>query len=70
TFIDKKIETDTLFIKASNSDYIGTNDEKLINYIFSNSKIIEIQNAGHWLHVDQPEILKTEIKNFLKNEKR
>jgi pimeloyl-ACP methyl ester carboxylesterase len=68
-FSDNKIEIKTLFIKGVDSDYIKEIDKKIIKYIFSDSEIIEIQGAGHWLHIDQPEIVKAEIKKFLIDDK-
>jgi len=43
-----------LFVKGSESDYINNLDTKDINSIYANLNIVEIQHAGHWLHVDQP----------------
>lgn len=65
-YINKKIEKETVFIKGEHSDYISKNDEKLISFIFPNSNIKTIPNAGHWLHVEQTEILADEILGFLK----
>ncbi|MDR2834813.1 MAG: alpha/beta hydrolase, partial [Bacteroidales bacterium] len=66
-FIDKKIELETLFLKAENSDYIKENDKKIIKFIFPNSKIIEIKNSSHCLHIDQPQKVIEEIMLFLNN---
>lgn len=64
-YIENKIHIKTLFIKTSDSNYINNNDKKLINFIFLNSEIIEIPDAGHWIHIEQPELLKMEISKFL-----
>ncbi len=64
-FIDKKINTEVLFIKGEESDYITRNDEKLISFIFPNSKVISLLNSGHWLHTEQPRKLAEEILVFL-----
>lgn len=65
-YINKKIPVKSLFIKASNSEYIDNNDKKLINFIFSNASIIDIENVGHWLHIEQPGKLQSLILDFLK----
>ena len=54
----------TLFLKGSNSDYISNDDSISINRNFSNSKIKEIQNAGHWLHAEQPQEFYNETMKF------
>ncbi|MFN0049760.1 MAG: alpha/beta fold hydrolase [Cytophagales bacterium] len=44
-----------LFVKGANSDfYIKPEDATLIHQIFPNSKIIAIENAGHWVQAEQP----------------
>jgi pimeloyl-ACP methyl ester carboxylesterase len=63
-FIDNKIMTKTLFLKAENSNYIKNSDKKLIAFIFTNSNIVEIHNAGHWLHIEQAEQVYVEIMKF------
>jgi len=44
-----------IFIRGMKSKYILPEDEKLINEIYPDSRIIDIPNAGHWLHAEQPE---------------
>ena len=45
---------DTLFLRGDRSEYIGTQDEAIIQRHFPNSKILTITNAGHWLHAENP----------------
>lgn len=58
--IGKKIESDNqfiaeaIFIKGEKSEYINESDKESINILFPNSKFYIIPNAGHWLHVDNP----------------
>ncbi len=47
-------EKETLFLKGAKSDYISENEEPIIEAHFPNSKIVEIKNAGHWLHAENP----------------
>lgn len=63
-FIDYKIETETLFLKGENSEYINRNDEKLIDFIFKNVKIKTIPSVGHWMHIEQPTELAKVIEGF------
>ena len=64
-FIDKKIEVETLFLRAKLSNYITRSDEKLIDFIFANYRIADIENAGHWLHYDNPEDTANIIQEFV-----
>ena len=59
-------ENETLFLKGSKSDYITVNEEPIIEAHFPNSKVVEIQNAGHWLHAENPKQFYAEVSNFLK----
>ena len=40
------------FFKGEKSSYINLSDHKLIYSFFPNAEVIEIKNAGHWLHRD------------------
>lgn len=64
-FIDKKIKVPTLFLQASNSNYIKADDVKLIDFIFSNVQIKTIQNTSHWLHYEKPKEVALHINEFL-----
>jgi esterase len=43
------------FIRGLNSDYITDQDISGIKEIYPEARIIDIPNAGHWLHAEQPE---------------
>ena len=45
-----------IFIRGMKSKYILTEDEPMIKEIYPDSKIIDIPDAGHWLHAEQPEL--------------
>lgn len=45
---------DTLFLRGDKSEYIATNDEQLIKTHFPIAKIKTVDNAGHWLHAENP----------------
>lgn len=44
-----------IFIRGLKSNYILPEDEKLIHSIYPDARIIDIPEAGHWLHAEQPE---------------
>jgi pimeloyl-ACP methyl ester carboxylesterase len=58
-------ENETLFLKGENSDYITENEISIIEAHFTNTKIIEISNAGHWLHAENPKQFYAEVCEFL-----
>jgi pimeloyl-ACP methyl ester carboxylesterase len=43
------------FIRGLNSDYITDNDIPYIKGIYPKAEIVDIKNAGHWLHAEQPD---------------
>ena len=45
-----------IFIRGMKSKYILPEDEILIKEIYPDSRIIDIPDAGHWLHAEQPEL--------------
>lgn len=47
-----KFDKPTLFIKGSKSNYITAEDEPLIELHFPSAQILEISNAGHWVHAE------------------
>ena len=54
----------TLFLKGENSSYIEDEDELLISHHFPAAKIIRIENAGHWLHAENPTEFARAIENW------
>ncbi|WP_223034752.1 alpha/beta fold hydrolase [Hanstruepera marina] len=55
----------TLFLRGDKSEYIGHQDEAIINSHFPNSKIVTIANAGHWLHAENPKDFYNAVMAFL-----
>ncbi len=44
-----------IFIRGMKSKYILPEDEKLINEIYPDARIVDIPEAGHWLHAEKPQ---------------
>lgn len=61
-------EKDTLFLRGEKSDYIMDGDEALIKSHFPNSRIETVQNAGHWLHAENPDEFYEKVVRFLENQ--
>ena len=55
----------TLFIRGSKSEYISPNDTELIKSHFPTASVEIIDNAGHWLHADNPDFFLEKTINFL-----
>lgn len=54
-----------LFIKGENSDYISSEDQKIIQKTFPYADIETIPEAGHWLHAEQPELFLKKVRDFI-----
>ncbi|APQ17888.1 alpha/beta fold hydrolase [Maribacter hydrothermalis] len=58
----------TLFLRGDRSEYITKNDIELINLHFPIAKVETIENAGHWLHAENPEqFLEKSLPFLIKN---
>jgi len=53
-----------IFLKGSESDYLTPDDYPDILKVFPAAEIIEIENAGHWLHADQPEAVAVNLRRL------
>lgn len=51
-----------LFIAGGNSDYVKP---EAISSLFPKAAISTIDHAGHWLHVQQPDIFNAQVEKFL-----
>ncbi|RJE71334.1 alpha/beta fold hydrolase [Reichenbachiella sp. MSK19-1] len=59
------IETETLFVRGGKSDYILDDDWDEIEEIFPNATLETVDNAGHWLHAEQPEDFYNKVMQFI-----
>jgi pimeloyl-ACP methyl ester carboxylesterase len=55
----------TLFVRGERSHYIGPSDETAIRSLFPSSRIVTVPEAGHWVHVDNPEVFRQTVRDFL-----
>ena len=60
-----RITTPTRFIRGENSEYIGSAEAATIAVHFDDATISTIENAGHWLQAEQPEIFSQIALSFL-----
>lgn len=61
----RTIDTKTLFIRGTESNYITESDFDQIALKFPNSDILSIEGAGHWVHAEAPSIFIKAVKDFL-----
>lgn len=54
-----------LFIRGERSDYINDDCIPAIKRVFPMAELVTIPGAGHWLHVEQPDLLVKTIRYFL-----
>lgn len=64
--LNQKSANPTLFIKGEHSHYILKEDQTSIAHYFPNSNLVEIKDAGHWIHAEQPQKFIDTILDFLK----
>ena len=55
----------TLFLAGTRSDFIQQKDHKKIANFFPRSSIVEIADAGHWLHADNPKGVISAVTHFV-----
>jgi len=58
------IRLPALFVAGGQSNYIRESDEALIVRLFPSARIERIPTAGHWVHNDAPEVLKSLVNDF------
>ena len=61
---DGEIEIPTLFLHGEKSKYILPQDKAKIQQLFLNSTFAEVENAGHWLHAENPQQFFEEVMSF------
>lgn len=57
----------TLFLKGADSDYLSGEQCNLIYHHFPAARLATIENAGHWLHADDPESFTQQVQWFLQS---
>jgi len=63
--VDAVYDKEALFIYGGESDYILPEDHVGIKHHFPNSIFKEVQDAGHWLHAENPKDFFKYIMDFL-----
>ena len=61
----RSYEGPVLFIAGGRSDYLQPAHEPAIRHLFPKAEIARIENAGHWLHAEQPDAFLAIVESFL-----
>lgn len=64
TFPSSRISVPTLFINGSKSGYVSKEDHKEISEYFTNVQFDTIEDVGHWLHAEQPQVFMDKVMAF------
>jgi len=62
------IKRSSLFIRGALSDYIEDDDVTLIKQQFSDTNIVTIEKAGHWVHAEKPDEFLSTVEAFLRHD--
>jgi len=52
-------------VTGQNSDYVRPEYHPRILELFPNAQFVEIPDAGHWLHAEQPRAFISAVRAFL-----
>lgn len=63
--IDGPYPGPAMFVRGQLSDYVPESTHAKIHELFGNADIVTIENAGHWIHAEQPAAFVKAVKNFL-----
>ena len=56
-----------LFMAGAKSNYITQNDLNIIHDYYESSKVVFVENAGHWVQAEQPKIFIEKVNVFLQS---
>lgn len=62
---DKPFDKPVLFVKGSESGYIGAEHEAEILALFPEASVKVVMEAGHWVHADKPQAFQKIVLDFL-----
>ena len=63
----RSLNNETICIYGQNSNYVTKENFNIFKNFFSNISFVEIKNAGHYLHIEQPKDFYKSLTSFLIN---
>ncbi len=64
---DWHIPQPSLFIRGDLSDYVDAEHWQQIQQHFSAAQLVSLEQAGHWLHAEQPQAFLASVLSFLQD---
>jgi len=61
-----EIEVQSLFIRGGKSNYVTEQDITALHKLISNLKVTTMEDAGHWVHAENPEEFLKIVSNFIR----
>ena len=65
SYAEKRYEGPTLIVAGGRSTYIKRADKPVFSRFFPNLRLVEIPDAGHWVHAEQPRAFLDAVGPFL-----
>lgn len=62
---NNKIDVETLFIRGGRSNYVTDDDIPDLHKAISNLEVITMEDAGHWIHAENPEEFLRIVADFV-----
>ncbi len=60
-----RFEGPTLFLRGANSGYVKESALPVVRALFPGAVLETVENAGHWLHAEQPEAFAAAVERFM-----
>ena len=67
-FSGARYEGRALFVHGERSAYVAPAHHAVIRHLFPRAEIVAIEQAGHWLHVDQPVRFLETVQAFFRSD--
>ncbi len=64
----KPYQDRALFVTGADSNYVLPDHEQAVKALFPWAKIRTVSQAGHWLHVQQPQLFLNVVENYLQEQ--
>ena len=66
--VDKQCIIPALFLYGGNSSFVKNDYHQVINQFFPNARLEKLENASHWVHIDERDKLIKSTKQFIQKQ--
>ncbi len=63
--LNQLFDKPTLFIRGEKSEYLVQADIESARKTFPQAKMLTVKGAGHWVHIDAPEVFAEVVRGFI-----